>query len=278
MNFCEIFNIVLRRSKKPSTNNLVLYKYRVWDNSNDPYEFQRKILTHNELYLSSPNQFNDPFDSTLPFQYRKRDLKPRKIYKRMYAMSLIEWPHLPHFERDRIIKERIGSGAFIDSKYSKERHEIFIKEINEEIGIFSLSENNSNILMWSHYADSHKGYCIGLDYNILLKIAKTMGSVKYSDKFPKLSLFPKSPVDDFMQLFITKSEDWAYEKEVRIIMRFKARQTIKIPDNCIKEIILGYKMEKKHKNEIMEIIKTKSSPVEIYEATANGERFKLVLC
>lgn len=262
-------------SKKKSTNDLIAYKYRVWDNPNDPHGFQRKILTHNELYLSSPDQFNDPFDSSLPFEYRKRDLRPRKIYKKMYQLSLTEWPHLPHFERDRIIKERIGSGVFKDSKYSKEYHENFIKNINREIGIFSLSENNSNILMWSHYADSHKGYCVGLYFNILLKIVGSIGPVTYTNKFPKLELLPKSPVKDFMKLLTTKSKDWEYEKEIRILIRFMARKTITIPDNCIREVIFGHKMDKKHKKEIIELLKTKSTPIEIFQATMNGKKFKL---
>ncbi|MCH7534810.1 MAG: DUF2971 domain-containing protein, partial [Bacteroidetes bacterium] len=29
--------------------------------------------------------------------------------------------------------------------------------------ICSLSANNSNILLWSHYSDSHRGFCIGFD-------------------------------------------------------------------------------------------------------------------
>ena len=31
---------------------------------------------------------------------------------------------------------------------------------NDQCGVLSLSAKNSNILMWSHYADSHKGVCI----------------------------------------------------------------------------------------------------------------------
>jgi hypothetical protein len=193
----------------------------------------------------------------------------------MYKMSLDAWPHLPHSERDKIIKERIGSGAFKDSKYSKEYHENFIKSINKEIGIFSLSENSANILMWSHYADSHRGYCVGLDFNILLGIVGSIGAVTYSDKFPKLELLPKLPVEDFMKLLTTKSNDWKYEKEIRVVMRFKARETIKIPNNCIREVILGHKMEEKHKKEIIALIKTKSAPIEIFQANINGERFKL---
>ncbi len=73
--------------KKSDTSNLVLYKYRSWNYDIDPDGYQRRVLTHNELFLSSADQFNDPFDSSLPFQYKKRDLRPKKIYKKMYKMA-----------------------------------------------------------------------------------------------------------------------------------------------------------------------------------------------
>ena len=34
-----------------------LYKYGKFD------EYTEKLFTHNEIYFSSPNEFNDPFDS-----------------------------------------------------------------------------------------------------------------------------------------------------------------------------------------------------------------------
>lgn len=254
----------------------IVYKYRIWDNI-DLHKFQKRVLTDNEIYLSSPDQFNDPFDSTLPFQYKKRDLKEKKIYAKMYSMACTEWPHLTHLEIDKIIKDRINSGAFKNGNYSNEWHDNFIKSINAEIGIYSLSENNSNILMWSHYADSHKGYCIGLDYNILAQTFGSIGPVTYTNKFPRLSMFPKSATDDFIRLFITKSKDWEYEREIRIINRFKARQIIRIPDECIREVILGYKMGQNSKDEIIRIIESKSTPIEIFEAKINKEKYKLDL-
>jgi hypothetical protein len=36
-----------------------------------------------------------------------------------------------------------------------------IKDRSEIGGIFSLSESNRISLMWSHYANSHRGFCIG---------------------------------------------------------------------------------------------------------------------
>jgi len=105
-------------------------------------------------------------------------------------------PILPNSEIHRICKERIDSGFYKD----------YLKSINEEFGIFSLSKSKNNLLMWSHYADSHKGYCIGFDHEMLLNISGSLGSVIYSNLFPKLSLFPKSDALDFLKLLRTKSK------------------------------------------------------------------------
>ncbi len=178
---------------------------------------------------------------------------------------------------DKIIRKRIDSGVFEDGRYSKEMHDDFIKSINEEVGIYSLSTEKTNLLMWAHYADSHKGYCIGLDYNELLKASGSIGSVLYRSKFPKLSLNPISPELDFIKLLRTKSKEWQYEKEFRIIMRHMARKTLPLPDSAIKEVILGYNMEQKFKDEIIKIVKNKSVKIRIFESTANGEKYLLDL-
>ena len=34
-------------------------------------------------------------------------------------------------------------------------------------GVLSLSKSYNHQLLWSHYADSHKGYCVGYDVSVL---------------------------------------------------------------------------------------------------------------
>jgi len=41
-----------------------VYKYRDWNN-----EFHRDILRHNEIYLASPIDFNDPFDCRITHNF-----------------------------------------------------------------------------------------------------------------------------------------------------------------------------------------------------------------
>ena len=90
-------------------------------------------------------------------------------------------------------------------------------------GVLSLSKIPNNPLMWAHYAGKHTGYCF--EYEI--ENDSDLIEVSYSTKRPtKIPFFAKGTFDpDFGQRlmldqFSTKSSDWAYEKEVRILRPF----------------------------------------------------------
>ena len=53
----------------------IIYKYRSWDN-----ELHRNILLKNEVYMSPPKDFNDPFDCRIPKNHYLIDT-PEKIEK-----------------------------------------------------------------------------------------------------------------------------------------------------------------------------------------------------
>ena len=45
------------------------------------------------------------------------------------------------------------------------------------LGIFCLSANCSSILSWSHYSDSHRGFCIGFDTSVLFDFSIDMKKI-----------------------------------------------------------------------------------------------------
>ncbi|HTA27228.1 MAG TPA: hypothetical protein VK809_05535 [Bacteroidia bacterium] len=55
----------------------VVYKYRDWNNN-----FHKRTVLNLELFLSSPSNFNDPFDCKIPIAYRL--LKNNTEYKKIY--------------------------------------------------------------------------------------------------------------------------------------------------------------------------------------------------
>lgn len=89
------------------------------------------------------------------------------------------------------------------------------REMNEQRGVLCFSTKWKNPVMWSHYADKHRGLCLGFDV-----ADKSVGSVSYSGKRLAVELeqlkSPRDlPVDYVTKLLFTKYTHWKYESEYR---------------------------------------------------------------
>jgi len=248
----------------------VLYKYRQWDNP-----FHSRILTNNEIFLSSPANFNDPFDSSLPFKYKKEELTPENIYKKLIEVMRKYSPNISELELQNFCYERQRSGIYESGEYWKEFYDDTKNQIFNDFGIMSLTTKNDNLLMWSHYANGHQGLCIGLDTEILFNtISGRLAPVFYSSSFPEIGLFEKD-IRNWIQLVNTKSKHWQYEDEYRLTKTYSANMVFSFPKEMIKEIILGCSMKIEYKKEIYEIIDRNFPHAELFEAKTNIEDFML---
>ena len=59
------------------------------------------------------------------------------------------------------------------------------------MGVFCLSERCDSILMWSHYADCHKGVCIGFDTTYFKQ--PHIQKIRYNSEYPNLNYYKSSP-------------------------------------------------------------------------------------
>ncbi|SDL65039.1 Protein of unknown function [Chryseobacterium taihuense] len=250
----------------------ILYKYRDWGNN-----YHKKIIIENQIFLSSQDGFNDPFDATIPFRYDESQLTPENIFKKLYESGKEFMPHLTDAELiDECYKQQ-HSGIFENGTYWKNYYNEYVENVNKNFGILSLTTKNDNLLMWSHYANCHRGFCIGFNsiklFNLILG---SLGPVVYSDEMPNVPLFDKSGIEGITRLLNTKSLDWAYEEEYRIIKSFAANMAFTFEDETIVEnVVLGLKMPDKCKEEVISLLRSKFPQTKIYEATKDLERFKL---
>jgi len=90
------------------------------------------------------------------------------------------------------------------------------KEFNKNKGLLCFTKNWENPVIWSHYADKHRGTALGFDiqddYISLIKYSKTRLPVKFKDDKQQNEL-DSGFVND---LLYTKYEHWKYEEEVRL--------------------------------------------------------------
>lgn len=108
--------------------------------------------------------------------------------------------------------------------------EIGCYEALEKLGIVSFSETSRNLLMWAHYADEHRGMCIGFDPEVLNSANKYQFENESYKYYPVKVNYDniRVDVDDLPQdlshevvatkILTTKSDDWIYEKEHRCIV------------------------------------------------------------
>jgi hypothetical protein len=134
--------------------------------------------------------------------------------------------------------------------------------------------------MWSRYADCHRGLCIEFirnPQNDLGNIEKT-NPVNYSCNYPSPSPFSDEGRDrSFDDLFLTKSIEWKYEKEWRLI---NEEGDIELPlPGDISAIIFGLNMPPQNKATIQNILA--NNPNVIYrqaEKAPNQFKLKIVDC
>ena len=190
----------------------------------------------------------------------KPDIKPH--YFKFYSLSKFGHLTIENLRENRIYAQSIfnlndpfeGLWYDCDTNHLESAHNREFRNRLGRSGIFSLccSEdkyfpmNPESILLWSHYADGHKGFCIEFSEKILNhdEFEFTPSMVKYTDALPdKDSIYPydEYSVKDKERILYCKGQMWNYENELRLCFN-KANEYVEIPKGCIKAIYCGCKM------------------------------------
>lgn len=103
-----------------------------------------------------------------------------------------------------------------------------------------------SILMWAHYANSNKGFCVEFSDSIFKIESPQFGhqNIKYQHTLPyKESFFQDGELanKDKKRILFWKSDKWEYEHEVRICCN-NVNEYVKLPSDCIKAIYCGSKI------------------------------------
>lgn len=94
-----------------------------------------------------------------------------------------------------------------------------LKSVNDSRGIICFSKSWKNPLMWSHYADKHKGICLGFDIaGEHLKPVDYVDSVVKFDNSNPNKFLEYLELGEIEKLLTLKYKDWMYEKEVRLFV------------------------------------------------------------
>lgn len=257
------------KSKNPPE---FLYRYRPALDEHNQLHVER-LFVHNEIYFAKPFEFNDPFDCR-GYKLTAEGLKKHKIVNHMLKDSKRYFQSLNRDERRMEIEKLYDEKVAPDPvKFFEEVREWF-ENIMMNVGVFCLSATKYNILMWSHYSSSHRGFCLEFLATSNTKIFGEAKQVNYQSKFPK-TLITASSEERVGKMMLTKSELWAYEEEWRILGP-KYKPGIKnFPPELLKGVIFGCEMDDKDKDMIKEWIKFGRCKPIFYQAIKKKDEFGL---
>jgi hypothetical protein len=176
----------------------ILYKYV-------SYETALLILSGQCLKYSVSDSFNDPFDLTMDLMDPTIDMP-----------SVIEdikshWTEDADLQNILISLFREQPGLFGQIFFEA------FENIKRDIGICCFSKSPLKTLMWSHYADHHRGVCLGFRFSDELPQSLMQFPVRYVNELTSSNLFEK-PFLTIVNWLFTKSHVWEYEEEVRIAL------------------------------------------------------------
>ena len=138
----------------------------------------------------------------------------------------------------------------------------------------SLSANPKHPLMWTHYANSHCGICIGIRRSYLEQFGE-LQSVRYSKRVPKFLPNDTNRVK-LGKPFLSKASDWEYEQEWRII-RSDGVRFFEFPIEAIATIILGYRLSNDDREWVMHWRNSSGCTATIKRASLSGHAAKMHL-
>jgi len=197
----------------------------------------RRILD-GYIRFTQPSAFNDPFE-LLPEIVTPLDAEERKI-NLQFDIGSVRAP-APKEALD-VIPEGCGSSDAMSRD--------IVQQLNEHIGILSLSRVRDSLLMWSHYGDQYAGAVVGFD-SAHDFFAQPI-DVEYRPQRPRRhvdSYLAGKPVS--LAELCAKSNEWAYEREVRIVRKLSDCQqrgndargfpvfVQPVPMEALKIVILG---------------------------------------
>ena len=224
------------------TNMWQLYKYQSIN------KCTLSNLAQDKLWASQASAFNDPFEL--------------RLQKSEIAKGI-----------DVIRKFNPQLDNLSDSDLIKKATEIFESEIKKfSIVCFTIKPND--ILMWAHYADSYKGFCLGFKEKNDKEVLSDIGIYKVNYQYEySIKDFTKIWYKDGLSSIIwTKFKEWEYEEEYRRVL-VKENQLTDYP-GILNKIIFGLRTSDEDIKLVQKIVNDKPD-IEYCKIVQNDDSYQL---
>lgn len=227
---------------------MLVYKYR--SGNEDDFNRDLESIKNNRFFAPKFDLLNDPCETLV---CTDKLIQQTKFFTRIFGKNKTE--NISEFENAL--------------------HNVFDNK-KKIFGIYSLSKTYNDELLWAHYANSHKGFCIEFDLEKLLEYENQFGlysfDVVYKENPPNYTIKDINSKGNLLIQIIAgyKSKRWEYEKEFRIVTDFAGSTPYHF--NAVKGIYFGVNMPEEQKLKMIETLKGRG--IQFYEMNQIPKTYK----
>ena len=223
-----------------------LYKYI---SINNLKEERLNAISNEKIWIANPQTMNDPFDSGLGLLEEQlstyllkenfEELSRKAGFDKFFNNAeiedirnspdsmnrMIELVRIKYPDYNKKIDDTLPFLKEFQSSYFAQTLQNFNSTLRSSVKISCFSESFDSMLMWPHYADSHKGICIEYNYGSLEpgdSRRRLLYPVIYSEElFDATTFLTDQKINAPLIALLAamyKSPHWSYEKEWRLII------------------------------------------------------------
>lgn len=230
-----------------------------------------KLFLECKLFHNLSGGFNDPFEGKPHYSIDIVRNDKKVIYD--HFIKLAKNHDYSEVEAKRFAKYQIQNPDQVTETIRNAINKAF-----EQIRICCYSTDKLNLLLWAHYANSHKGFCVEFDGSSLP--AKMAMKVEYSNDYP-LATYPIPDDERAYRLALIKAKVWEYENEYRSIFIPSSDildhdgESLNFSCGAITNVYIGACMPEKEERELKNIISRMEFKPNIWKAELAENSFQL---
>ena len=186
------------------------------------------------------------YRTTANWQY----LEDIVVNRRLYAASF------------RDLNDPMEGLLYLFDKNISTQYRSAVRTASGRLRVCSLCQSRNNSLLWSYYADGHKGIAIGV--TVLDQVSPRVDKAERVTYDMSVSIDPrvaktKSPSEIAKRVLSQKLQFWGHETEYRV---FTTQQYVPVE---IKEIVLGCRMSRQDAQRIRELVSRQSRKIPVVQ-------------
>ena len=245
-----------------------LFKYRSLKDD-EQVTWARELIQEGKIFMPAPEKLNDPCEFKFSMDHNASEDEKYQCLVRAFLENGLSQAEA---------KRRAESNSISEISETQGR-QCLIKEFSQH-GIFSVSQLNDNTLMWSHYADNHRGICVCFDVEKLQQGKDGINcilEVKYSRTVPVVNPYKMEPKERFECFFATKYLDWEHEKEWRWVSPPRCTGERNINCNSITGVILGARIKPAMEEKVLSWVDDRETThkIDLFKAEILPDQYNL---